>query len=110
MVPMKKLVITLILVLIATPAIAEERTWQESCQTTANLAEIVMTRRQEGVSIVEMVTIVKDMPIGSKERELTESILINAYGQPKFSTEEYIEEAITDFKNEVYLECAKSMR
>lgn len=41
-------------------------------------------------------------------RQLSTSIIVMAYDRPRFSSQEYVDAAVTDFENEIYLQCLKS--
>lgn len=69
------------------------------------MAKGVMEIRQEGiVPAVDMVEIAeKQEEIASSARD----IVLAAYSQPRYSTVEYQEKAVSDFANDVYIECQR---
>ena len=85
-----------------------ENNWHTICKSHTEFAERVMTFRQEGVSIAEMIELSKDE--GNDVREYVESLILTAYEQPRYSTERIKQETIENFRDEAYLACAKRLR
>jgi hypothetical protein len=57
-----------------------------------------MEYRQKGASVGNLMKI-------AKESELLRAIILAAYQVPRFSTEEYQQQAVADFGNEVMFVC-----
>lgn len=77
---------------------------QGSCDAIGILAKSVMSARQGGVPMQDILS----NGVGSKKvSELTRLLAMAAYDQPRFSTEEHQERAITEFQNQMYLACLK---
>jgi len=76
------------------------------CEKVAELAEMIMSARQEGVPMVAMM---KSNSQGEGASELSRMLIIAAYEKPGFSTKENRSRAVVDFQNDVYLQCVKEM-
>lgn len=90
----KPLLLTLALAAPFTVAANDEEL--ASCEQYAELAKIIMDNRQSGVPLVEM--------IKTTESKDLRSIIKAAYKRPQYP-EGYRQEPITDFQNDIYLEC-----
>lgn len=109
---MKKLftVTALTLALIST---AHADTGQRGfCSIVSEIAEVVMTSRQAGVPLREMMEMLKGVNAeilkteGTKEGlELIEVLIIDAYKKPLQPTVIHKKLAIQEFENEHYLRC-----
>ncbi len=73
------------------------------CKALGDYAETIMTNRQEGVSLSSTIGLVKDSDIAEIQRK----IILAAYEEPRWATEETKKEAIEDFRNDIELECYK---
>jgi hypothetical protein len=79
--------------------------WRSRCNSVGALSESIMSGRQHGVSMSKM------MDSANPEiRKLVEEIIIEAYDSPRYSTDAAQIRSIEEFRNEVYLQCAKSTR
>lgn len=74
------------------------------CEKVAELAEMIMTARQEGVP---MVSLMKAGSPGEGAADLTRMLIVAAYEEPGFATKENRARAVVDFQNDVYLQCIK---
>ena len=90
-----------ILMALSTTAAAEEE--QASCEQIADLAKSIMTARQKGVSMVEMMGVGED---GS----LTEVIVVDAYEEGRYRVEANQQRRIADFRDEWFMVCYKSRK
>lgn len=86
---------------VAMPAMAED-----TCSVLSDLAKTIMTKRQDGASMTDMMAIVKDRD--SAAGQVTKAMIIGAYEIPAYSTDEVKQRTITDFSNQVALECYKA--
>jgi hypothetical protein len=77
----------------------EER---KRCDLIGQIAEAVMERRQEGVSMSKMMGV----PYKAGDA-LVESLVIAAYDSPRFHTKEMQERSVQEFRDRAYLQCAK---
>jgi hypothetical protein len=92
-----KTIITAIALATATPALA-----QDPCTGIGDLAETMMTHRQGGTAISEL------MP-KLDGNEMFIKMLLGAYGEPRYSTEEYRQRSIDDFRSLWELGCYQAM-
>ena len=95
---------------IATPAQASEFTEEEAkfCATVSETAELIMKARQEAITrrvVTEAVT--KDQD-NNEIKNLWLSLVELAFARPRFTSEKYKQEAISDFSSDVYSTCYKS--
>ena len=97
---MKKLIAATAIALAAcAPAVAEEEvSTAEWCGTLHGLAEQVMSARQSGVPMPEVMTIAEGSPA-------MESMTMAAYDEPRYTTESVQQRVIVDFANDVYRIC-----
>lgn len=94
---MKKTVLCFLLLLAPAIAMADD---VEVCSEFADSAKMIMELRQQGVDLSEVMKrkAIKDFELGRK-------IVLLAWGQPLYSTEEYKVRAVMQFKNEVFRQC-----
>ena len=97
----------------AAPAMADEAADKAAakdklCSTMAQYAEVIMTNRQHGVSLQKMLdsTAVTD---NEAIKPVARALIIAAYKQPAFSTEEVQEKTIREFTTEAQITCLDSM-
>jgi hypothetical protein len=74
----------------------------DTCEKIANLAKIVMTKRQEGVPASTMFKIVKD------SGPLFQQMVIEAYKKGQYSTPQFRESIIARFRDRWYIQCVES--
>mgnify|MGYP000040441913 FL=1 len=87
--------ITLALTLVATPLAAETK---DTCLSVGTLATSVMQARQAGVDLGRAMEIAGDS-------SSIQAMVLMAYGEPRFSTDEYQQNAVADFANTWMLSC-----
>ena len=92
-----KAIIAAIAIATATPALA-----QDPCTNIGDLAETMMTHRQGGTAISEL------MP-KLDGNELFIKMLLGAYAEPRYSTGEYRQRAVDDFRALWELGCYQAM-
>lgn len=95
---MKTLIITLLLI---TPLTAQAAI----CDDLSDVSGAIMTARQNGMSMSELWRVKADKRL----RPYTRSKIKDAYSEPKYSTDEYQQNAINDFKDQAFLECIKAV-
>lgn len=78
-------------------------TWQESCDAVGLLATNVMSARQSGLPMSEMIKIAGDNPIA-------EELVVSAFKESRYSTESVQQRTIANFRDQAYLECAQALR
>ena len=94
---MKNLLTSIALTLaLATSAQADQ------CQDAGDLAEAVMTARQNGAPISQL------MEIASGQEIIVKMVLM-AYGEPRYSTDQFQSRAIEDFRNLWEVGCYQAM-
>lgn len=89
-------------VLPAQPApVAQAATHDDSyCQIAGGLASEIMTGRQSGRDMAQMLAATKG--------EASRYMVVSAFEQPRYRTEEAQTRAIQEFKNAMFLECVKA--
>lgn len=83
-----------------------EEEWLSICKSTASAANAIMSSRQRGVAMTEMM----DKVVGLAEpaiKDIVKAFVIDAYNRPRFDSSEYQQKAILDFENYAYLTCVK---
>lgn len=98
------------LILVLSPSIAvAEASRQEICKVVGDMAESVMTQRQDGAKMSDMLRIYGEELAAVPEAvdHITKLTLL-AFEQPLFSTEESKREAVIEFRNQSELTCFKS--
>lgn len=107
---MPKLIVAFIASLFCVSANADI---EEYCFNAMKLSEAVMTARQYGASIEDVLSARVDASGDSAAQSVrlvhTEMIL-EAYDKPIYSTEKYKQSEIKEFAAENYLACIKGMR
>ena len=78
----------------------------EKCKVSSDFARAVMSGRQTGVKMSDMLEVIKSA--NPEIKEILEYIIIEAYQESRYSTESIKEKTITDFENSIYLECVKA--
>lgn len=74
------------------------------CDAWANLAKEIMTSRQAGVPITDVIALFKRMDGYTADKQ---RLIFQAYEAPRFQTEEHKQREITEFQNSAYLACAR---
>lgn len=96
----------IIIIISLTANKANAETWQEICKLNAEVSAAIMKGRQNGVEMSKMIELIAD----SDNKDGAEAIVIMAYDTPRYRTDEMITRSIEDFRNEIYLACAKAHR
>lgn len=95
----------LVSILIGQPAIA--MTTDEACANVARAAEAVMQARQNGTAMQTVLEKLNDTQFTAEGKEGFRAMIMMAYEQPRFNTEENKQNAINDFRDKVQLVCMK---
>ena len=74
----------------------------DQCQDAGDLAEAVMTARQNGAPISQLMEI-------ANGQEIIVQMVLMAYGEPRYSTDEFQSRAIEDFRNLWEVGCYQAM-
>lgn len=79
---------------------AQEPAPDEICGVLAQYAQSIMTIRQRGGSLAQALTTAEALPS-------LRGLVLAAYDEPRFSTADFQERAISEFRDEVHLACLK---
>ena len=97
---MKKLLLT-VATLLAVTSTAQADT--EECTFISESAELIMQLRQSNAPISGVLEAVKEV-------ELLVELVIKAYETPRYNSEEYKADAVTDFSNLAMVTCLQSLK
>jgi hypothetical protein len=89
----------------AHPALAMST--DEACANVGRAAEAVMQARQNGMALQTVLEKMNDAGFGAKGKDGFRAMIMMAYDQPRFNTEENKQQAINDFRDQVQLFCMK---
>lgn len=93
-----------------TPEVKEnkysEEEWMSICKSTAGAANAIMSSRQRGVAMTEMMDKVV-RPAEPAIKEIVKAFVIDAYNRPRYDSPEYQQKSVLDFENHAYLTCIK---
>lgn len=78
------------------------------CATESEAARRVMQLRQRGAPLSRLMETTNGTS-GTEVQRRQRDMILEAYSQPRFHTDEAIERAITDFENDEYLRCARRL-
>lgn len=84
-----------------------EEEWLSICKSAAGTAKAIMSSRQKGVAMTEMMNKV----VGAAEptiKDTIKALVIEAYNRPRYSSPEYKLTAERDFEDYAYLNCIKA--
>ena len=98
---MKTLTALTLAILMALSTTATALAKPASCEQIAELAKSIMTARQKGVSMVEMM---------GEDGSLTEVIVVDAYEEGRYRVEANQQRRIADFRDEWFMACYKSRK
>lgn len=97
----KTMLVAALLLAGCAPAIAEDH--EKFCESYANLAESIMTSRQLGMSLSDLLAVTSDELSG-----ITRPLIMDAYEKGQFSTETYKAKAIAEFRNKAHVTCLRT--
>jgi hypothetical protein len=100
---MKYLIILIIVFIVSTIGVQADNS--DSCENIDKTAENIMTSRQSGVPMVEVVKLVNENIKSDTLNKFVTEMVKDAYKEPRFSTQDYKKKAILDFRNKWYLFC-----
>lgn len=107
---MKKILAALVVVAIANISHAEEMVFIKNdgkCRPVATLAENIMSVRQSGYSMVRAMEEADENNEGN--REFFKAIIVTAYTEPSYASEEDQERASIEFGAKYYLSCLSAV-
>lgn len=82
---------------------------QTGCDDFSTLAHNIMEARQSGVPMKATMGVAEDSGMSDSLKKLIRNMVISAYEKPRFSTEKMQAREISEFENEYYLACVKSL-
>ncbi|MCA0049217.1 hypothetical protein LB577_20060 [Mesorhizobium sp. B283B1A] len=79
----------------------------EACANVGRAAEAVMQARQNGMALQTVLEKMNGAGFGAEGKDGFRAMIMMAYDQPRFNTEENKQQAINDFRDQVQLFCMK---
>lgn len=79
---------------------------RELCSATMRLAKTIMAKRQDEISIEDVMKATQSA--NKATQKIGQALVISAYEQPTYSSESYKSKAIDSFGNDAYLRCIKA--
>ena len=76
----------------------------KKCSSYSEYAEIIMTQRQSGTPMPEMIELVNG------DGKIFEDLVFSAYEIPRYDTKKMQNNTIKDFRDNVYLNCRKGFK
>ena len=83
--------------------------WRSMCEMVSKLSRVTMTKRQGRVSMQKMMDVTQ-LDLSEKMTNLWETMVIEAYEEPVYSSKKYQKRAIEDFTNIWHLDCVKKFK
>lgn len=77
----------------------------EECSRAAHLAASIMGARQKGASLDSALKVLSDHIKDPAAADAGKKLILEAYKQPRFNTEENQQRAVDDFRDDVHLAC-----
>jgi len=78
---------------------------EQNCKDLYELAEAVMDARQNGAPLMAMLNDADKHEKDLEKRKIVKAVVIDAFKESKFSTEEYQKEQTNEFAKKYYLAC-----
>lgn len=100
---MHRLILAAIVALVITPAQAD------LCGNIEQLAQTIMTKRQEGAALGEMLDVANKAD-DADVSELARGITMMAFEEPAYRTPEVKARTIVQFGNKLRLQCERALR
>lgn len=105
---MKKIILAAALAITSimpTAALAQDKYEQadEICGPIGELAATIMTARQNGASMSQMMGLARD--VDPSIQGLVRALVTDSFDTPKYSSSEYRQDAISEFSNEMTAKC-----
>lgn len=107
---MKRVILALAASLVWPQASAQSDRVLTLCGEIETAAAAAMEARQEGVPISTLMKAYLDLSGNEAQASLSKQIVIKAYEEPLWRTQESKERAITEYGNDAYLECIKKFK
>lgn len=99
---MKRIILTALLAALPFAAQAEQPKAAELCPDIESFASTVMSTRQSGASM-------SDMMAAANGNEMLQKIVSKAFETPRFTTESVSRRATEDFANKIAAECYREL-
>ena len=80
------------------------------CVSTAELARVIMERRQEGLLITTLMTTTDNMDASESYKAALKQLIITAYKGHIWGTESHKSEAINEFSSKMYISCIEARK
>lgn len=96
---------TCVTILTATTASANKPTPEDFCEAFATASEAVMLGRQGGMSLSDSLAIADANPM----RDLLRSVIMAAWQTPRYSTADYRERAVQEFRDNQHVLCLNTV-
>lgn len=77
------------------------------CAASSNIAKAVMTARQSGGVLPDLMQRATSMNVNPLVLDITKKLLLAAFEVPEYSDPKLQRAAIVAFQNQTYLECSK---
>ena len=78
---------------------------EQNCKDLYELAEAVMDARQNGAPLMAMLNDADKHEKDLEKRKIVKAVVMDAFKESKFSTEEYKKEQTNEFAKKYYLAC-----
>ena len=81
--------------------------WLAICKSSAKTAKAIMTKRQAGVPMSEMM----DKVVATADnniKEMLRTLVVSAYSEHAYGSEDVQSKTITEFENRTYVNCLKA--
>lgn len=88
---------------------AQSQTAADMCESLGTTSESIMKKRQEGAPMSSLMKAIGTIDAPEAVQELLRETIIDAYEVPQYSGDSYRADAVRRFRNEVELECYKSL-
>lgn len=106
---MKKIILVGLIVLFAGCAKKTEPVDQTAvkkyCESLDALSSSAMSARQKGLALANVLKVADTVDGSEDQKNYVQEIIKQAFGETRYSSPEYQEKAITDFRNKIYLDC-----
>ena len=83
---------------------------EQNCEMIKGLAESTMAARQKEADMLKMLSLVDAVQFEPAMEAIAKDIVIDAYEQPGWASEERRNKAVKEFTNKWTLACVKSLR
>ena len=83
---------------------------EDPCKVLEMFAGRVMERRQNGALMSDLIRIIDNGDYEEINDRMMKKIIVSAYDKPLYSTDDYKQKAILQFKNDIYMKCYRSKK